>query len=198
MIQINLLGIKKEVAKSRMPSVSMEGAKATVLLVAILVIAVGALGYHYTRLMQEADQLSKDIAKAEDEQKRLARVKSEYDEFEKRRQLLTKKINIIEGLKKAQTGPVTMLNVLAATVETSGALWLTSFETEGGKISMNGVANNVNTVADFISNLKRSGQFKNVEIKESFEDDRLPDLSTFVFSISAELVPPGPPAGSKT
>jgi Tfp pilus assembly protein PilN len=190
MIRINLLGLRKEVSKSRMPSISMEGAKATALFVVILALAVLGLAGHYWMLSSEKVKLEDEMKMAEAEKARLARVKAEYEQFQKATQALQRRINIIEGLKKAQTGPVTLLNTLAATVESSGPIWLTSFDAEANKITMAGVANSVNTVADFITNLKNCGQFKNVEIKESYQDASSKQVTMFLFSITADVVAP--------
>lgn len=191
MIRINLLGLKKEVSKSRMPSISMEGAKATALFVVILALAVLGLAGHYWMLSSEKVKLEDEMKMAEAEKARLARVKAEYEQFQKATQALQRRINIIEGLKKAQTGPVTLLSTLAATVESSGPIWLTSFDADDkNKITMAGVANSVNTVADFITNLKNCGQFKNVEIKESYQDASSKQVMMFLFSITADVVAP--------
>jgi len=197
MIRINLLGTKKEKSRTRMPSVSMEGAKATALFVIIVLAAVAVLGVHYTRLNSEYTRLNEDLRKAEAEKRRLQAVKAQFDENVTKKQLLTRKHDIIAALTRNQTGPVTMLNALAATVESSGTLWLTSFTNDGSKVSLDGVAGNVTTVADFITNLKRSGYFKNVEIKESYEDDTKV-VSTFVFSITADIAGAEPPAPAAT
>ena len=195
MIRINLLGLKKEVAKSRMPSISMEGANATALFVVILALAVLGLVGHYWMLSSEKAKLDDEMKVAEAEKARLARVKAEYEQFQKATQALQRRITIIEGLKKAQTGPVVLLSTLATTVESSGPIWLASFDAETNKITMGGVANSVNTVADFITNLKSCGQFKNVEIKEWYQDPSIKVVSIFVFSITADLVGPQPSGG---
>jgi len=174
----------------------MEGAKLTMMALLVIGLGVGVEFGRYVMLAREASDLEQKQKSEEAEKVRLAGVKIQYDEFEKRKQLLQKQINIIEDLKKRQTGPVVLLNALANTVLSSEQLWLTSFDSDGQKLLIDGVADNVNTVADFIANLKRSGQFRNVEIKESFQDDRFKDLPTFVFSITAELQ--GAPATSKT
>jgi Tfp pilus assembly protein PilN len=195
MIRINLLGLKKEVSKSRMPSISMEGAKATALFVVILALAVLGLAGHYWMLSSEKAKLDDEMKVAEAEKARLARVKAEYEQFQKATQALQRRINIIEGLKKAQTGPVVLLSTLATTVESSGPIGLASFDAETNKITMGGVANSVNTVADFITNLKSCGQFKNVEIKEWYQDPSIKVVSIFVFSITADVVAPQPSGG---
>jgi len=198
MIRINLLGLKKEVDRKGigMPSISMEGAKATALFVVILALAVLGLAGHYWMVSSEKAKLEDEMKMAEAEKARLARVKAEYEQFQKATQALQRRINIIEGLKKAQTGPVTLLNTLAATVESSGPIWLTSFDADDkNKITMAGVANSVNTVADFITNLKSCGQFKNVEIRESYQDSSSKEVMMFVFSITADLVTTQPSGG---
>ncbi len=198
MIRINLLGLKKELPKGGGgPAISMEGAKLTALLVLILALAVGALAAHWWMLNTANVRLTAELQKQREEKTRLANVKTEYEQFEKRQQFLIKRINIIDDLRKKQSGPVILLNTVANTVIASEQLWLTSFDNDGLKVNMDGVAGNVNTVADFISNLKRSGQFKSVEIKQTFHDDKYKDMPVFVFSISAELTPP-PPAATPT
>ena len=196
MIRINLLGIREKPSARRGPP-GTEGAKLTALFVVILALGVGLLGMHYMSLTNEKKILDDRMAKAEKEKVRLASVKTELDQFEKRKQLYLKQINIIEGLKQNQTGPVTLLNTVANTVRASDQLWLTNFKNDGAKVSIDGIAGSVNTVADFISSLKRSGQFKNVEIKEAIQDDKIKELTTFVFSITAERADIAPSGGKK-
>ncbi len=199
MIRINLLGIKKEMPRAAGPSVSLEGAKLTVMFLVIVGLGLGALFVHWSILQKENKRLTDQQQQEQARKDKLAGIKTEYERFEKQQQILVKQGNILEGLRKNQSGPVTLLNTVANTVVASDQVWLTSFENDGLKVAIDGVAVSVNSVADFITNLKRTGQFKTIEIKESYQDDRFKDLPTFVFSIAAELVPP-PPAltGTKT
>ncbi len=194
MIKINLLATKEKPSAARGPQISLEGAKLTAMFVIILALGAAALVYDYYRLNAENERLQRAEIEQKQEKDRLARVKSELDQFEKRQQLLLKRLNIIETLRKNQSGPVSLLNTIASNVISAEQLWLTSFDNDGLKVKIDGVAGSVNTVADFIGSLKRSGQFKSVEINESFQDDRYKELTTFTFSISAELVPPAPAA----
>jgi Tfp pilus assembly protein PilN len=68
---------------------------------------------------------------------------------------------------------------------------------------MEGAAASINSVANFITQLKRSGYFQKIEIKESKQDDKNTAIQTFVFQLSAEIAPPqqakptsGPAAGT--
>lgn len=194
MIKINLLGTKERPKVSAGPQINVEGAKLTVLFVIIIALGAVVLVGHYVMLNRENARLTEELGRQEAEKKRLAAVRAELEVFEKRQALLIRRYNIIDGLRKSQSGPVNLLNTLASTVSSSEQLWLTSFENDGVRVNIDGVAGNVNTVADFIGNLKRTGQFKVVEIKESYQDDRFKEMPTFVFSISAEQVPPAPSA----
>lgn len=55
---------------------------------------------------------------------------------------------------------------------------------------MEGASASVNSVANFITALKRSGYFQKVEIKETKQDDRNSGIQTFLFQMSAEISPP--------
>jgi Tfp pilus assembly protein PilN len=80
---------------------------------------------------------------------------------------------------------------------------------KGNILSMDGSSASVNSVANFITALKRSGYFQKVEIKETHQDDKNNALQTFLFQISAEITPlpaaqqtrpanaPTPPAAAK-
>ena len=59
---------------------------------------------------------------------------------------------------------------------------------------MQGEAASINAVANFITQLKRSGYFDNVEIKTATEDDIVPSVQTYGFSMTAS-VSPQPTAG---
>ena len=56
---------------------------------------------------------------------------------------------------------------------------------------MEGAAASINSVANFITALKRSGYFTKIEIKESKQDEKNTAVQTFLFSINAEIAPNG-------
>ena len=48
----------------------------------------------------------------------------------------------------------------------------------------------MNAVANFISQMKRSGYFDKIEIKEAKENDLEKSVQTFAFSMTAEIATP--------
>lgn len=198
MIRINLLGLPRE-RKAAAPAVSLEGAKFISMALGFVGVGLAALAIHYGMLAREGSRLERDIATEEQLKKKLAAVKAEYELFEQAKALYMRQIDIIENLKKQQTGPVEMLNTLADVVLSSGTVWLTSFDNKGDRVDIKGAAVSVNAVADFMTNLKKSGHFKNVEIKESSRDETLSkEVPAFIFTLSAELATPAGATKPKT
>jgi len=199
MIRINLSGAKKEVKKAGGgPSVSLEGAKLTLFFVGFLLLGLGYVAGRYLKLERDGTKLDEDIKVAESEKAKLATVKAQYEQQEAYKKDLSRRIDIIEGLKRGQTGPVEMLNQLAGAVQANKTLWLSSFDNVGNRVNMVGSAVSVTAVAEFISTLKKTGYFSNVEIREAFQDEKNLTVPTFFFTLSAELVLPGSPSAAGT
>ena len=58
---------------------------------------------------------------------------------------------------------------------------------QGDGLTINGSAGSLNAVANYITQLKRSGYFQTVEIKESHQDDSNKAVQIFVFSLTAQF-----------
>ena len=51
------------------------------------------------------------------------------------------------------------------------AVWLNSMKDQGASVDIEGMALSTDAVANLISNLQKTGYFRNIEIKETFQDD---------------------------
>src|SRR3989440_12141959 len=119
-------------------------------------------------------------------------IKQQVDTFEAQKKILTQRVQTIEQLQRDRTGGQELLDEIAGTVARTENLWLTSMTRKGNNLSLEGSSASVNSVANFITALKRSGYFQKVEIKETKQDDKNTAVQTFVFQISAEITPPTP------
>jgi Tfp pilus assembly protein PilN len=95
-------------------------------------------------------------------------------------------VNVIDQLRAAQTGPVNLLNTVGSTVNNTEAVWLNTMKDQGASIDIEGLALSQDAVANLITNLQKTGFFKNVEIKETFQDDSVKDMQAFLFTLSCE------------
>ena len=89
----------------------------------------------------------------------------ENEIFEKRRKLLETRIGVIESLKKNQSGPVQILDILGDCVQRTDGLWLKDFVQKDNVITLSGMAmGSPDVIADFLTNLEHLGKFKNVTL----------------------------------
>jgi Tfp pilus assembly protein PilN len=49
------------------------------------------------------------------------------------------------------------------------------------------MALSADAVANLISNLQKTGYFKNIEIKETFQDESVKDMQAFQFELTCEI-----------
>ena len=187
MIRINLLGLPKKKAARRGPVISVGGgANMTLIGLALLVAVLAGNWIYYDRLNKETTKLQSDLAAAKAENTKLAGAKARYQERQKQFDLYDHRVKVIHQLQESQTGPVDLMNTIATTVNNTDAVWLGSMTDDGNNINLSGTALSATAVANLLTNLKKGNYFKNVEIKETFQDDAVRDMTAFQFTIVCE------------
>jgi type IV pilus assembly protein PilN len=196
MIRINLLGqIKPKAAKSAVP---LEATMQIIFAVAAIAVALIFLGIVYHQQESELEQTNAKIAALRSERASLEQIKQDVVRFESEKGVLQQRIDVIETLQKNRTGGQDLLQMVANTVVHVDNLWLTSLNRTGNSIDIQGEAASINSVANLITQLKRSGYFDNVEIKTATEDDLVPSVATYGFSMSAAISQPAAPKTQPT
>ena len=189
MIRINLLGRARP--KAARKAVPLEGTLQAGLLLLAVVFSIGVLWYEWAQLDSDAQKTSAHISQQTREKARLENLKTQVENFEKEKTVLQQRINIIEDLQRNRTGGQELLDALANTVGRTDTLWLTSLDRKGNTLTLSGSAGSINAVANFITELKRSGYFDQIEIKETHQDESSKTVQTFVFELTAQFTLPG-------
>jgi len=192
MIRINLLGTPraKRGGGRRPAPVSMpsgEGVSSLLLGFIVMLVTVGTGVYFYMHYKSEQDRLDKDLKVQLVENQRLSVVKAKYEESKRKKELFERRVRVIDQLKDSQLAPVSMLNTVADTINSTDAVWLESMTNDGKSIDFSGDALSPNAVADLIANLRKTGFFKTVEIKETSQDPAVVDMQTFKFELVCEI-----------
>ena len=193
MIRINLLGLPKPKNGKRAVAAmgGGGGGGSSILIIAAVVglLTIGGNYYYYNQLQTEAKQLTQKMLEAQRENARLGEVKKAALELEKHKDQYEHRVQVISQLQQNRSGPTQLLSTIANTVNATDAVWLNSMKEDGNNINLDGVALSVDAVAALMRNLKATGYFKNVEIKESFQDDVVKDMTAFVFTLICEKQP---------
>lgn len=193
MIRINLLGVShpKKGKHAAVTTAGVEGGGPNMLVVLLVIVAIAAGGnyYYYSMLQRDSASLKVKMEEARRENQRLADIKAKYIELERQKDIYERRVNVIHQLQANQSGPATLLTTISDTVNKTDAVWLNSVKDDGTSINLDGVALSVDAVAQLMKNLKATGYFKNVEIKESFQDDVVKDVTAFTFTLVCEKQP---------
>ena len=195
MIRINLLGQTRP--KATKQSVPLENGLSIILGIAAVVIAGVVLFTMYLSQKKQLDETNAQILQLRAEKASLQQVKQEVDRFEEQKKALQTQIDVIEGLQKNRTGAQELLQMVADTVVRVDQLWLTSLDRKGDALAIGGEAGNIDSVANFMTQLKRSGYFDKIEIQEAKEDDVVKSVTTYGFTMTASVAAtpatPAPP-----
>ena len=192
MIRINLLGQIRPKAARR--PVDTGAAMPLVFIGAGVLLGGLFLFYFYHSWQTQLDQENKRIKTLQAQKTELEQIKQQVEAFEKQKQVLQQRVNTIEQLQRDRTGGQELLDQVANTVSRAENLWLTSMTKRGNALTLEGAAASINSVANFITALKRSGYFQKIEIKDAKQDDQHLNVQTFLFTINAEIAPNGPEA----
>ena len=155
MIRINLLAVERE-RTTRRAGIEI-GQKVTIGCSVILVAAVVGIGWRFWSLRQESNQLTQELAAADQELQRLAPVLERVREFDARRAELAQRVQLIEQLRRGQSGPVRMLDQVSAALP--DGLWLSELRQETNQVVVQGRATSLTALSDFVANLELSGHF---------------------------------------
>jgi Tfp pilus assembly protein PilN len=188
MIRINLLGQVRP--KSARRPVDTGAALPVVFIGAGLVLGALVLGFFYYTWQKQLNEENARIKVLTAQKADLEQTKLQVEAFEKQKVVLQQRVATIEQLQRDRTGGQELLDMVANTVSRTENLWLTEMTRKGNTLAMEGSSASINSVANFITSLKRSGYFQKVEIKESKQDDKNLAVQTFLFQISAEITPP--------
>src|ERR1700690_1053493 len=190
MIRINLLGTPKSESKKgpafSMPSLDFNVGSPMVQVAAVLIIA-GLLnaGYWY-RLDREKQSIVASMQKAEQKNRELADIKARYMERQRQADAYKRRVDVIDQLRQDQTGPISLLAMIGDTVNGMEAVWLNSMQDQGANVAIDGTALSSDAVANLITNLQKTGYFKNIEIKETYQDDSVKEMQAFQFTLTCE------------
>jgi type IV pilus assembly protein PilN len=187
MIRINLLGQARP--KPTRTAAPLESTFQIGMLLLALLIAVAVLGLDWAQSTKRIQQTQQHIDALRQQKAQLDQIKQQVDEFEKQKALLQTRINVIEELQRNRTGGQELLDAVANTVVRADTVWLNTLLRKGNALTLTGTAGSVDAVAEFITQLRRSGYFQEVEIKEAHQNEN-PTVQLFEFTIDANFAPP--------
>jgi len=178
MIKINLLLARKEKRKGGIKKEFIVLILSVVLLLAVFIFIQWGLNKRIEDTTTQNAQKRQEIAK----------YRSLTTEVEKKKQeqrMLQNRLDIINSLRKDKARAAMVLDQLS--IDKPEKLQLESLRKDGGKLGIEGVALDDETIANFMTNLRKSKLFKNVDliVSEQIEQGK---MKVKKFVLSCEII----------
>jgi type IV pilus assembly protein PilN len=178
MIKINLLLARKEKKKGGIKK------EFIVLILSVVVLLAVFIFIQWGLNKKLEDTLAQNAQKREE----IAKYKSLTTEVEKKKQeqkMLQNRLDVINSLRKDKARAAMVLDELST--DKPEKLQLESLKKEGGKLGIEGVALDDETIANFMTNLRKSKLFKNVDLIVSEQIERS-KMKVRKFVLSCEII----------
>jgi type IV pilus assembly protein PilN len=220
MIKINLLAEGKRPVVARKSKSGLAGGGGTreygnLLLVVGVVLGLLAGGGWVFWVQSKLNQKTKEVQAAQREVEALKQVIQEVEDYKIKKADLERKIDVINGLKANQRGPVQIMDQVSRALPE--LLWLSSLDVTPTTINLRGSAFNMSAVANFIDNLDKVDEFAEpilndatqvaakgarmevydfkVNLGYSFKKTKAPTLTTDTSGAAAATSSPGSAGG---
>jgi type IV pilus assembly protein PilN len=187
MIEINLLPVREARRKADLRQQGMQFLLA-------MILAVAAIGFTHSHVTDKIEESEARIRQMEADIKQFQPQLDQVAAFRKKKASLEKKIDVIDGLDRARTGPVRVMDELASHMPER--VWLTSISTEGNAIKLKGESLDNELVALLLKAMGESPYFSNVDLQSTeLGTTKTGGLKIVRFNIEAVVVTPKPDKG---
>jgi type IV pilus assembly protein PilN len=166
-----------------------------ILIIACLVVGVlAALAYWYIHKRELAQQEELAAQRTAEAQK-LESIIKEVDDYQKRKDSLQQRIDLINQLKQNQKGPVRIMDQISR--DLPDLVWLDSLDITAGRITLAGRGLNPNAIALFIENVKNDPYFEEPQVGAVTQISAAPLVYGFDMNFAFTYTPRGAtPAGT--
>jgi len=133
------------------------------------------------------------VTERQAEADKLEAIIKEVEDFQRRKDSLQNRIDLINQLKQNQKGPVRIMDRISQ--DLPDLVWLDKLTMSGGEIKIDGRGLNPNAIANFVENVKNDPLFEEPDLSNLEQKNLNPPV--YVFNMSFHFVyAPKPAAGA--
>ena len=209
MIKINLVREGRAVRGTGVAPVAAAAAVTTpgagtnvnniIVLVFVVLGALAAGGYYFYYKRALAEKQAVVEQKALEAQK-LEAIINEVQDYQRRKDSLQQRIDLINQLKQNQKGPVRIMDQISR--DLPDLVWIDSMDIIGGRIALNGRGLNPNAIALFVENVKKDPYFEEPSLGTMTQISQVPLVYSFdmnfAFTYAPKTAAPPPAAPGTT
>lgn len=149
-------------------SLQLPGLNLGVLFAIVYLVAVVGVGLTWLWRSAVESRLITQVQKDKAELQILKATIGEGTKIREQHAALKARLKAIDELSKTQHRSIALLDAFVNTVPPD--LWINTLESQGTALKVSGTAHSPTAVSDFMSNLRRSGSFKDIDILIARQD----------------------------
>jgi len=134
-------------------------------------------------------QRQESIAQKQVEATRLEKIIKDVADFQKQKDSLQKRIDLINQLKQNQRGPVQLMDRVSQ--DLPDLVWLDKMAVAGGVVTIDGRGLNPNAIANFIENVKNDPLFEEPDFGNVTQVSATPLVYSYTMKFHFTYVPKG-------
>jgi type IV pilus assembly protein PilN len=180
MIKINLLQARKEKKKIGVR-------KEIIVFVGFLLLLLVGLFLVQWKINNDKEGMLAQISNTKKEITYYKSLTTEVNKAKEAQRILQEKLNVINTLRKEKASPARVLDELS--IDKPDKIHFESLKKDGSKLGIEGIALDDETVANFMTNLRKSKLFKNIDliVSEQTEQSKV-KLKRFILSCEIILM----------
>jgi type IV pilus assembly protein PilN len=164
MIRINLLPFRSTRKKENIRR------QLSIFLLSLILSLVALFGVNLL-LSNQIDDLNSRMTTAQAELQQYEKINKDIEEIKKKLDTLNKKMAVIRELDTNRYEPVRLMDTLSQVI-VEKRMWISKISTKSDSISLDGMAMDDKTVADFMTRLESCGLFSSVHLKTLKQVDK--------------------------
>jgi Tfp pilus assembly protein PilN len=198
LIKINLVregrAVRGAGVPTGMPAAAGPGNANNILVVGGLILGVliaGGWWYMQKRTLAERQET---VAQKQSEATRLEQIIKDVANYQKEKDNLQKRIDLINQLKQNQRGPVLLMDHLSQ--DLPDLVWLDKMSVGGGIVTIDGRGLNPNAIANFVENVKNDAMFEEPDLSSVTQVSTTPLVYSYSMKFHFSYVPKGDAAAA--
>ena len=159
----------------------------SIIIVALLVVGGLLAGAWWWIEKRKLNEREETYTSRKAEADKLEAIIRDVEEYQKRKDNLQKRIDLINQLKQNQRGPVRIMDQVSR--DLPDLVWLDKMTINNGSISLQGRGLNPNAIANFVENIKNDPYFEEPQVGSMTQTSVAPLVYTFDMNFGFSYAP---------
>lgn len=194
MIKINLVregrAVRGSGAVTGMPAAAAGPTNVNNIFLALgLILGVVIAGGWWFLEDRKLTERKETVSQKQVEAQRLDKIIKEVENYQKQKDSLQKRIDLIKQLKQNQKGPVQLMDRISQ--DLPDLVWLDKMSISGGLVTIDGRGLNPNAIANFVEGIKNDPMFEEPDINNVTQTSTVPLVYSFSMNFHFSYAPKG-------